>query len=65
LEDQCPRIGSGRRGITILSVGPKWARFKETATGTAGKLSRRDWDYRYQKALNRQAAALLNPKGWL
>jgi len=56
LEDQCPRIGCGRRGITILSIGPKWARFKETATGRTGKLAKRDWDFRYKKALAREQA---------
>lgn len=44
LDDECPRIGSGVRGVQIVSVGPKWARFKETATQTPGKLRRPVWD---------------------
>lgn len=46
LEDQCPRIGSGERGVQIITLGPKWARFRETATGRPGKLPRREWDKR-------------------
>ena len=60
LEDQCPRIGSGMRGITIISVGPKWAKFKETCTERTGKLERREWDKRYKSGLARKAA-LLSP----
>ena len=44
LGNQCPRIGSGVRGVQIVSVGPKWVHFRETATQTPGKLSRKDWD---------------------
>ena len=44
LQDECPAIGSGERGIQIVSVGPKWARFRETATQTPGKLKRAVWD---------------------
>ena len=41
--DQCPSIGCGERGVQIVSQGWKWVRFRETATGTPGKLSLRDW----------------------
>lgn len=42
--DEAPHIGSGRRGITIVALGHKWARIKETATGRPAKLKRALWD---------------------
>jgi hypothetical protein len=44
LQDECPAMGSGERGIQIVSVGPKWARFKETATQVNCRVPRSCWD---------------------
>lgn len=41
---ECPSFGCGERGITIISVGPKWAKIEETATGTRATLARDVWD---------------------
>lgn len=42
--DECPRIGSGRRGITIIAIGRKWVRLRETATDRSARLKRAVWD---------------------
>ena len=44
LQDQCPRIGSGTRGVQLISRGRKWVYFRETATKVQGNLPLRDWD---------------------
>jgi hypothetical protein len=59
-EDEAPAIGSGWRGVTIESVGPKWARIRETATGTPAKLRRAVWDVLHAHAA-RTAARKANP----
>lgn len=46
LADECPRIGSGERGVIVVTLGRKWVKFRETATGVPGKLPRDLWDRR-------------------
>ena len=50
LADECPAIGCGERGIQVISIGPKWARFRETATQTNGKVRRAVWDQLERRA---------------
>lgn len=42
--DECRGIGSGRRGITVIKVGRKWVRIRETATARSARLDRRVWE---------------------
>jgi hypothetical protein len=44
LVNECPRIGSGQRGVTVVTLGRKWVRIRETATGRSGRIDRRTWD---------------------
>lgn len=44
LHDEAPAIGSGWRGVSIVSIGPKWARLRETATRSPFRLKRATWD---------------------
>ena len=51
LQDEAPRIGSGRRKVTVMSVGPKWvklryikAKFKKHSVTIYHKLPRKTWD---------------------
>lgn len=43
-DNEAPRIGSGFRGVTILKIGRKWVRIKETATDRVARLPRRTWE---------------------
>ena len=46
LNDECPKIGSGRRRVTVLHMGRKWVRVKQTydALSSATRMSRHQWD---------------------
>ena len=46
LNDECPKIGSGRRRVTVLHMGRKWVRVKQTydALSSATHMSRHQWD---------------------
>mgnify|MGYP003154766604 CR=1 FL=1 len=51
LQDEAPRIGSGKRKVTVMSVGPKWvklkyckAKFKGRSITINHKLPRKTWD---------------------
>ncbi len=47
-QDECRRIGSGRRLVEVLSVGPKWVtfRYKAGPVLARGKLARKLWEQR-------------------
>lgn len=40
---EAPRIGSGWRGVTVVKVGRKWVRIKETSTGIPARLELSVW----------------------
>jgi hypothetical protein len=51
LQDEAPRIGSGKRKVTVVSVGPKWVRLKYVKAKMKNrsiviyhKLPRKTWD---------------------
>lgn len=44
LEDQAPRIGAGWRTVDVISIGPKWVRIKERATGRGCRVARPVFD---------------------
>lgn len=46
LKDECARIGSGERGVTIITIGSKWVKFRETATDIPGRLPVEIWERR-------------------
>lgn len=55
LDGEAPQIGSGRRGVYIESIGPKWARIRDAATGTPAKLKREVWDRIDRASAKREA----------
>lgn len=52
-QDEAPKIGCGWRFINILSIGSKWVRFEEHATGRRARMSRKAWELHLRTRINR------------
>jgi hypothetical protein len=42
-QDEAPRLGAGWRLVELLTIGRKWATFREVATGTRARLRKAEW----------------------
>lgn len=55
-QDQAPRIGSGWRGINVVTLGRKWVRIESHASGKTARLSLRVWNALLASKANQRAA---------
>jgi hypothetical protein len=44
LNDEVPRLGSGRRRAVVRSLGPKWVSLHSAASGVTARISRQLFD---------------------